>query len=362
MDTLSMLIGAEQIVRLRSTERAKFFTVLSRRVLAVIGAQALIGVLILAPAPVEGQVRPPAGTAKDAKKTWTPPRTPDGQPDLQGVWTNATITPLERPSEFAGKAVLTPQEAAEYEKRIFDLQKHELGGADDLVPYNEFWTERNSRVVESRRTSLIVDPPDGKVPPLTPEAKTAQDARAKYLKEHPYDGPENLDFSTRCITRGLPQLPAAYNSNHQIVQAPGYVVVLSERIHDARVIPLDGSPHVPPSIRSYLGDPRGHWEGNTLVVDTTNFTEKYNFRGSGRNLHLIERFTRVDADTINYEFTIDDPTTFTRPWTAQLPLKAIQNPMYEYACHEGNYGMTGALKGARLEERKAAEEAAKRAK
>jgi hypothetical protein len=205
-----------------------------------------------------------------------------------------------------------------------------------------------------------VDPPDGKIPPLTQEAKRTTEARAKYLKEHPLDGPEDLDLSMRCITRGLPQLPAAYNNNHQIVQAPGYVAIVSERIHDASVIPLDGRPHLPPSIRTYMGDPRGHWEGDTLVVDTTNFTEKYSFRGSDKNLHLIERFTRVDADTINYEFTIDDPTAFTKPWTAQLPLQVINSLVYEYACHEGNYGMTGALKGARVEEKKAAEGAAKR--
>jgi hypothetical protein len=188
------------------------------------------------------------------------------------------------------------------------------------------------------------------------------DARARYLKDHPLDGPEDLDLSMRCITRGLPQLPAAYNNNHQIVESPGYVVILSERIHDARVIPLDGRPHLPPSIRTYLGDPRGRWEGDTLIVDTTNFTEKYSFRGSDRNLHLIERFTRVDADTINYEFTIDDPTAFTKPWTAQLPLQSINSLVYEYACHEGNYGMTGALKGARVEEKRSAEAAAKRGK
>lgn len=287
----------------------------------------------------------------------------DGHPDLQGVWTTSTLTPLERPAEFGDKAFLTTAEAAEYEKRMAEYEKHELGskGRDgDLVPYNDFWTERNNKVVGSRRTSLIVDPPDGKIPPLTQEAKRTTEARAKYLKEHPLDGPEDLDLSMRCITRGLPQLPAAYNNNHQIVQAPGYVAIVSERIHDARVIPLDGRPHLPPSIRTYMGDPRGHWEGDTLVVDTTNFTEKYSFRGSDKNLHLIERFTRVDADTINYEFTIDDPTAFTKPWTAQLPLQVINSLVYEYACHEGNYGMTGALKGARVEEKKAAEGAAKR--
>jgi len=329
----------------------------------MIGAQALAGALFLTPSPILGQARPPAAPAKDVKKAWTAPRMADGHPDLQGVWTTSTLTPLERPAEFGDKAFLTAAEAAEYEKRMAEYEKHELGskGRDgDLVPYNDFWTERNNKIVGSRRTSLIVDPPDGKIPRLTQEAKQTMEARAKYLKEHPLDGPEDLDLSMRCITRGLPQLPAAYNNNHQIVQAPGYVAILSERIHDARVIPLDGRPHLPPSIRTYMGDPRGHWEGDTLVVDTTNFTEKYSFRGSDKNLHLIERFTRVDADTINYEFMIDDPTAFTKPWTAQLPMQAIDSLVYEYACHEGNYGMTGALKGARVEEKNAAEAAAKR--
>ena len=331
----------------------------------MIGAQALAGALCLTPSPMSGQARPPAAPAKDVKKAWTMPRMADGHPDLQGVWTTTTLTPLERPAEFGDKAFLTAAEAAEYEKRMAEYEKHELGskGRDgDLVPYNDFWTERNNKIVGSRRTSLIVDPPNGKIPPLTPEAKRNVEARAKYLKEHPLDGPEDLDLSMRCITRGLPQLPAAYNNNHQIVQAPGYVAILSERIHDARVIPLDGRPHLPPSIRAYMGDSRGRWEGDTLVVDTTNFTEKYSFRGSDRNLHLTERFTRIDADTINYEFTIDDPTAFTKPWTAQLPLQAINSLVYEYACHEGNYGMSGALKGARVEEKRAAEAAAKRGK
>ena len=337
----------------------------TRRFIAMVGTQALAAVLLLTPSPILVQTRPPAAPAKDVKKAWTMPRTADGHPDLQGVWTTSTLTPLERPAEFGDKAFLTAAEAAEYEKRMAEYEKHELGtkGRDgDLVPYNDFWTERNNKIVGSRRTSLIVDPPDGKIPRLTQEAKTTMQARAKYLKEHPLDGPEDLDLSMRCITRGLPQLPAAYNNNHQIVQAPGYVAILSERIHDARVIPLDGRPHLPPSIRTYMGDPRGHWEGDTLVVDTTNFTEKYSFRGSDKNLHLIERFTRVDANIINYEFTIDDPTAFTKPWTAQLPLQAIDSLVYEYACHEGNYGMTGALKGARVEEKKAAEAAAKRGK
>lgn len=337
----------------------------TRQFITVIGAQALAGALFLTPSPILGQARSPAAPAKGVKMAWTMPRMADGHPDLQGVWTTSTLTPLERPAEFGDKAFMTAAEAAEYEKRMAEYEKHELGskGRDgDLVPYNDFWTERNNKIVGSRRTSLIVDPPDGKIPRLTQEAKRTMETRANYLKEHPLDGPEDLDLSMRCITRGLPQIPAAYNNNHQIVQAPGYVAILSERIHDARVIPLDGRPHLPPSIRTYMGDPRGHWEGDTLVVDTTNFTEKYSFRGSDKNLHLIERFTRVDADTINYEFTIDDPTAFTKPWTAQLPMQAIDSLVYEYACHEGNYGMTGALKGARVEEKSAAETAAERSK
>jgi len=337
----------------------------TRRLISIIGVPAFAGALLLTPSHILGQAGPPAAKAKDAKLTWKMPRMADGHPDLQGVWTTSTLTPLERPAEFGDKAFMTAAEAAEYEKRMAEFEKHELGskGRDgDLVPYNDFWTERNNKIVGSRRTSLIVDPPDGKIPSLTPQAKNTREARAKYLKEHPLDGPEDLDLSMRCITRGLPQLPAAYNNNHQIVQAPGYVAILSERIHDARVIPLDGRPHLPASIRTYMGDSRGHWEGDTLIVDTTNFTEKYSFRGSDKNLHLIERFTRVDADTINYEFTIDDPTAFTKPWTAQLPLQAINSLVYEYACHEGNYGMTGALKGARVEEKKAAEAASKRGK
>jgi hypothetical protein len=333
-----------------------------RRFITLIGGPALAVALFLTPSHIMGQAGPPAAKAKDAKAAWKMPRMADGHPDLQGVWTTSTLTPLERPAEFGDKAFMTAAEAAEYEKRMAEFEKHELGskGRDgELVPYNDFWTERNNKIVGSRRTSLIVDPPDGKIPSLTAQAKKTVEARTKYLKEHPLDGPEDLDLSMRCITRGLPQLPAAYNNNHQIVQAPGYVAILSERIHDARVIPLDGRPHLPPSIRTYMGDSRGHWEGDTLIVDTTNFTEKYSFRGSDKNLHLIERFTRVDADTINYEFTIDDPTAFTKPWTAQLPLQAINSLVYEYACHEGNYGMTGALKGARVEEKRAAEAASK---
>ncbi len=294
--------------------------------------------------------------AKARVKTWVQPRTPDGQPDLQGVWTNATLTPLERPTELAGKQVLTPEEAVEFEKRTLqqvNSERRDGGNAADLNrSYNEFWRDRGTKVVAGLRSSLIVDPPDGRVPPLTPEARKRVDRAQAEARLHPADGPESLGLWVRCITRGLPMVPGPYNNDFQILQGPGYVTILHEMIHEARVIPLDGRPHAPKSVRAYMGDPRGHWEGDTLVVDTTNFSAKSNFRGSSESLHLIERFTRVDANTINYEFTVDDPTTFTKPWSASIPMTPIQNPIFEYACHEGNYAMSGILGGTRAEEAK----------
>jgi len=314
------------------------------------GRLLLIVAVLLAPA---------AGFGQKAK-TWTPPRTVDGQPDLQGVWSDATATPLERPSELAGKPVLTEQEAAEFERQTLQNASGDRrdGGAQADVgrAYNEFWRERG-KVVPGRRTSLIVDPADGKIPLLTQEAQKKQSALAAARRARgPADGPEDRSLAERCLiwaSAGPPMLPAGYNSNFQILQAPGYVVLLNEMIHDARVIPLDGRPHAPSNVRLWMGDSRGRWEGNTLVVDTTNFSEKTNFRGAGPNMHLVERFTRVDPETLVYEFTVDDPTTFTRPWTVSIPSNRIESPIYEYACHEGNYGMTGMLAGARAEEKKA---------
>ncbi len=300
----------------------------------------------------------PLAVFAQTAKSWTPPKTPDGQPDLQGIWTTATLTPLERPAEFAGKEFFTEKEAAEYEKRLLDQGNRDrrpgTASADVAGAYNEFWFERGSKVVESRRTSLVVDPPDGKIPALTPEAQKRQAARAEYRRLHPADGPEDLSLNNRCIlwpTAGPPMLPGAYNNNYQIVQSPGYVVIFVEMIHDARIIPLDGRPHVPQNVRLLMGDSRGRWEGNTLVVETTNFTDKTAFRGSGPNFHLIERFTRTSPDTIVYEFTANDESSFTRPWTAQIPMKKTPDPIFEYACHEGNYGMEGILRGARAEEK-----------
>lgn len=297
---------------------------------------------------------------RPASKAWTAPRTPDGQPDLQGVWTDATITPLERPADLGDKAFFTEQEAADYEKRTFAQITGDRrdGGAQADVgrSYNEFWRDRGTKVVGNRRTSLITDPPDGKIPALTPEAEKKQaDARA-YQRLHPADGPEDRNLWERCLTRGVPIVPGPYNNDFQIIQAPGYVVIFHEMIHEARIVPLDNSlnrrPHVEKDIRQWLGDPRGHWEGDTLVVESTNFSEKSNFRGSSSGLHLVERFTRTGPDTIRYQFTVDDPSTFPKPWSAEMPMTTLDSPIYEYACNEGNYAMRGLLGGARADEKK----------
>jgi hypothetical protein len=294
-----------------------------------------------------------------AAKPWAVPRTPDGKPDLQGIWNTSTLTPLERPAEFADKPVLTEQEVKDYEARLLrDNNRDRRDGTAEVDvgrAYNEFWYDRGSHVVQSRRSSLIIDPPDGKIPALTPQAQQRQAALAEYKKQHPDDGPEDFTLANRCIlwaTAGPPMLPGAYNNNYRIVQGPGYVSIFVEMIHDARVIPTDGRPHLPSSIRQWLGDSRGRWEGDTLVVETTNFTDKTNFRGASENMRLVERFTRVDANTIMYEFTVNDPSSFTKPWTAQIPMKKNSEPLYEYACHEGNYAMDGMLRGARAGEKK----------
>jgi hypothetical protein len=340
----------------------------STNALAAAIARVIVMALLLH-VPAAGQTAPASAKAKASAKTWTPPRTPDGQPDLQGYWNNSTLTPLERPSELVGKQVLTEEEAAEYQKRVLaeaDAPNPQAGGIPLGLQAGRSlgasWFERGE-VVASRRTSLIVDPPDGRIPPLTPAAQKQAADRAQERSLHPADGPEDRSLTERCLVwpgAGPPMLPTAYNSNYQIVQSPGYVVIFVEMIHDARIIPLDGRPHLGPEVRQWLGDSRGHWEGNTLVVDTGNFSGKTAFRGSGENLHLIERFTRTDAETIRYEFTVDDPATFTRPWKAEIPMRKTQGPIYEYACNEGNYSLADILKGARVEEKRAAEEPSKR--
>jgi hypothetical protein len=292
-----------------------------------------------------------------AAKTWTPPRTPDGQPDLQGTWNNSTITPLERPTELAGKEFFTPQEAAAYEKQTLQNSNADRrdGGAEADVgrAYNEFWRTRGG-VVATLRTSLIIDPTNGRIPPLTPEAQKQNATRNDYRRLHPADGPEDRPLAERCLlwgSAGPPMLPVGYNSNYQIIQTPGYVVILIEMIHDTRIIHLDGRPHQPQNVRQWLGDSIGRWEGQTLVVETTNFTDKTAFRGASENMRLVERFTRTAENTLLYEFTVDDPSSFTRSWTGQVPMTKTNDQLFEYACHEGNYGLGNVLAGARAEEK-----------
>lgn len=330
-------------------------------------ANALVMALVaVATIPIAGQTATTSSKAKTtaAKKTWTQPRTPDGQPDLQGIWSNATTTPLERPSALAGKQVLTDEETAELEKQTKENRntdhRQEIGTEADVASaYNEAWWDRGPVL---NRTSLIIDPADGRLPLLTQEGKKTMEARAAARRAHgPADSWEDRSLQERCILyHGVPPLPTGYNNNYQIVQTPGYVSILHEEIHEIRMIPLDGRPHLPSGVRQWMGDSRGHWDGNTLVVETTNFMDRPNlFRfPASANIQVVERFTRVDADHIDYRFTINDPSTYQTPWTAILPMTKIAGPIYEYACHEGNYGIVGILAGARAQE-KAAEEAAK---
>jgi hypothetical protein len=332
---------------------------MNRHFFASVGVLALAGcIAALMSTSLAGQVNAGATPARGAE--WTPPRTPWGDPDLRGVWDYRTITPLERPDRLAGKQVLTDAEAAEFEteenrRQNRDLVDPKKGGAGyppesegGVVPYNEFWYDRGSRVVETRRSSLIVDPADGRVPALTQEAQQRRDPQGNRDEAA---GPEDRNLWERCITRNLPRLSGAYNNNLEIVQGPGYVLILHEMVHDVQFVPLDGRPHLPKAIRQWMGDSRGRWEGNTLVVDTTNFTSKTNFRGSRENLHLVQRFTLADPDTIRFEFTANDPTTWTKPWSAEFPMLRNPEPMYEYACHEGNVGLLGILTGARALEK-----------
>ena len=304
--------------------------------------------------------KPAAPEKAAAAKKYVAPRTPDGHPDFQGVWSNATITPIERPAELGAKQFFTEKEATDSLKEILDRTNADRrdGGASADVgrAYNQFWYDRGSALVSTRRTSLITDPPDGKLPPLTAEAQKRGDDLRGYNRLHPSDGPENRGLSERCLTWGTagpPMLPSAYNNNYQVTQVPGYFVILNEMIHDARIIPIDQRPHLDPGIRQWFGDSRGHWEGDTLVVDTSNFSGKTRFRGSDEKMHLTERFTRTAADTLLYQFTVDDPTSFTKAWSGEIPSWKSEDKIYEYACHEGNYGMEGILAGARNDEKAA---------
>ncbi len=289
------------------------------------------------------------------------PHASDGHSDLQGIWTNSTRTPLERPQEFFSKPFLSEQEAAAYEQRILTQGNRDRrdgdAEADVARAYNQLFFDQGehlSRIRHRIPTSIVVDPADGKIPPLTPEAQGRLDRARAYARLHPADRAQDRSLTERCIywaTAGPPMLPGPYNNLYQIYQTPGRITILSEMIHEARIVPLDGRPHLPASVRLWSGDPRGHWEGNTLVIETTNFTAKTQFHGASENLKVTEKFTRVDPKTILYRFTIDDPATFTKPWTGELPLVAAAGPIYEYACHEGNQALVDILAGARAQER-----------
>jgi carboxypeptidase family protein len=339
---------------------------MNSRKLASLSVMVLAGATSIAVAGQGAQrvVKKPAAASKKATATWKPSRTPDGQPDLQGVWAFNTVTPMERPKDRAGKEFLTEEEAAAIEKRANDhrFQDAEAPRPGDPGTYNRFWTGLITKA--TGRTSLIVDPPDGRIPPLTDEARKrgiVQGRRNMDAGEHA-DSAADRDPYERCIAREIPRT-GGNNPGAQIVQSPGYVTILYEAMHDSRVIPLDGRPHVSPDIRLWNGDSRGRWEGQTLVVDTTNFSDKQTFYGAPQGqMHLIERFTRVDADTIDYEVTIDHPAIWTKPWTFVLPWwkSAEYDELFEYACHEGNYNsMTGMLEGARKTEEAAAKAAQK---
>ncbi len=340
-----------------------------RFLVSVSGLTILIAVVLLATLPAAGQAPSAAARANrtTTAKAYTPARTPDGQPDLQGFWTNSTYTPLERPKDVT-KEFYTKEEAAEIVKRAAERESEQTEPgtiADVHYDFTQFGLDRNqSKFAENLRTSLIVDPPNGRIPPLTAEGQKRAAERAEAAKlVGRWDSAQSNDLDDRCLIMagaGPPMLNTGYNSNYQIVQAPGYVMILVEMIHDVRIIPLDGRPHVSQNIRQWLGDARGHWEGDTLVVETTNFNGKNPLRGSSENMRVMERFTRVDADTILYKFTVEDESTWTRTWSAELPMKKTVGPLFEHACHEGNYGLYNTLVGARLEEKRAAEEAAKK--
>ena len=318
---------------------------------------------------------PEAAAQPQAADGWTVPRLADGRPDLTGVWDFRSITPLERPEEFAGRAELTEDDEAALVERALDRQIDRRPPPGQVGGYNQFWMDRGLEVNENRRTSLIVDPPDGRLPPLAPGAVHQPGSLLEDIPgERPVryraggigaDGPEDRGIAERCLLGfnvGPPMRPGGYNNNMQLFQTAGQVTILHEMVHDFRVIPLDGRPQLPDHMRQWLGSSRGRWEGDTLVVETTNFTDKtpaYDPNGTtgygiGADMHLVERFTRTAEDILLYEYTLTEPETFTRPFTVAIHMRRGEAPIFEYACHEGNYGMFDILAGGRHLEREAA--------
>lgn len=331
---------------------------MTSRFYAGIGGTVLGIALLVAPPPVAGQTAKLTKTAK----SWTTPRTPDGQPDMQGYWTNATLIPLERPTALGNKEFYTEEEAAAADNQR--IQRENSQAKTDIHYDNVIWQHENYSKVASTRTSLIFDPPDGRIPPLNSKGQERAAAEAVAAKRRESaDSAENRSLGERCISwgnEGPPMLGSTYNANLQIVQTRATVAISHEIIHGVRIVPVDGRPHLQADMRQLGGDSRGHWEGETLVVDSTNFTDQTNFRGppatarqdifSSRDLHVVERFTRVDPDTIIYRFTVEDPSIWTRPWSGEMVMRRIEGPIFEYACHEGNYGLANILRAARAKE------------
>ena len=309
-----------------------------------------------------------AQVERDPQSGWTPPRTPDGVPDLQGTYTFRTITPMQRPAALEGRVTLSAEEAAEFEESERTRLNRDLfdpiAGAPSagyapraeggVLSYNEFWYERGVELTRDKRTSLIMDPPDGRIP-YTDAAREKNRITRANLSAGFADSYTDRSLQDRCImgfNAGPPMVPSAYNNNVMIFQTPGQVVIYNEMVHNARIIPIEGGPHG--DLRQWSGDSRARWEGDVLVIETTNFLRETAFRGSTADTRLVERLWRVDADTVLYEFTVEDPNSFTRPWTALFPLRRTNGPLYEYACHEGNYGLEGILAGARNKNTQAA--------
>src|SRR6266571_7839571 len=341
---------------------------MTQRLLALAVAFAGVILVALLALPATAQTQSSAAKAPAAAKAWTPPRTPDGKPDLQGIWSDNTLTPLQRPKGVGTKEFYTDQEIAEYSKkaRTGNIgEEGELGAArQQAVRYDleVYGFDPGKLRYTSKRTSLIVGP-EGTIPPMLPSARERNAEIAAKNKGHEFDTYLNRPLSERCILMGQERIPMTPGANEgnllQIVQGPGYVTLLHEIDHATRVIPTDGRAHVPQNIRLWQGDPVGHWEGDTLVVDTTNFTNRTPFRGSSEKLHLIERFTRTADNTMVYQFTVEDPTTWAKPWTAEIPWTTTKGPLYESACHEGNNMIENILRWARVAEAEAAQKKGK---